>query len=364
LAELVILIPSLCGGGLEKSILRLAVELNKQSVELDFVVINAIDSAYSVPDELNYIDLNASRIIYSLYPLIKFLKKTKPRVLFSANTPLNIIVIIAKIITGYPKLLVIGERNHLSSSVKHSSQIRDKLLPYFVRFLYPIADFVLAVSKSVANDVIAVGNLNKSKVKVVHNLFNIDEIIAQASLPTGIDWIDAPEVPILISVGRMVPQKAYDTLLKAFSVVKSKKKCRLIILGDGEKRIELQELAEELQVANDVYMPGFVQNPYSYLSKAKLLVHSSNWEGLPAVLIEALACGLPIVSTNSPGGASEILENGIYGTLVPTQNPDALAEAILIQLEKKAEPGRLIERARFFSSDRVLQKYLDVFGIV
>ncbi|MCD4691873.1 MAG: glycosyltransferase [Calditrichales bacterium] len=362
MADLVIFIHSLRGGGLEKSILRLAVELNKQSVELDFVVTNSIDSAYRVPDELNFKDLNASRMRYSLFPLLRYLKKTKPRVLFSAGTALNIIAILAKIITGYPKRLVIGERNHLSSKVRHSSQFRDKFLPYFVRFLYPFADLVLAVSKSVADDVIAVGDLNKSKVLVVHNLFNIDHIITQASLPTGIDWIDEPEVPVLISVGRMVQQKAHDTLLKAFSVVKRQKKCRLIILGDGGKRVALQKLAEELQITNDVYMPGFVQNPYAYLSKAKLFVHSSNWEGLPAVLIEALACGIPVVSTNSPGGASEILENGIYGTLVPPQNPIALAEAILVQLDKTTEPERLIERARFFSSDCVLQKYMDVFG--
>jgi glycosyltransferase involved in cell wall biosynthesis len=363
LADLVILIPSLRGGGLEKSILRLAVELNKQSVELDFIVTSTIGSAYSVPDELNFIDLHASRIIYSLYPLIRYLKKTKPRVLFSASAPLNTIAILAKIITGYPKRLVIGERNHLSSIVRHSSRFRDKLLPYSARFLYPFADSVIAVSKSVADDVIAVGDLNKSKVQVVHNLFDIDDIIAQASIPTGIDWIDQPEVPILISVGRLVPQKAHDTLLKAFSVVNSQKKCRLIILGDGEKFAALQKLAKELQVADDVYMPGFVQNPYAYLSKANLLVLPSIWEGLPAVLIEALACGIPVVSTDCPGGSSEILENGIYGTLVPPRDPAALAESILAQLDKTADPERLIERARYFSSDRVLQEYMDVFEI-
>ena len=362
--KLSILIFSLHGGGLEKSLIRLAVELNKKSVPIDFVVAKTSDSAYSVPEELNFVGLDAPKIIYALFPLIKYLKRSKPKIMFSAGTPLNAIAILAKLLTGYPKRLIVGERNHLSSIIKHSSRFRDKLRPYFIRFLYPFADLVLAVSQSVAEDVIAVGRLKKTKVKVIHNLFDVDSIIAQASLPTGVDWIDGREVPFIISVGRMVPQKNYDTLLRAFSAVKSQKKCHLVILGDGEQHAALQKLAEELEIRNAVYMPGFVKNPYAYISKAKLFVLSSIWEGLPAVLIEALACGTPIVSTNSPGGALEILENGKYGVLVPPQDPMVLAESILTQLKTMSEPEKLIKRARFFDVDRVLGKYVDAFELV
>lgn len=363
LAELVIFIPSLRGGGLEKSILRLAVALNRQNVELDLVVANTIDSVYSVPDEVPFVNLNASRIIYTLYPLIRYLKKTKSSVLFSAGTPLNSIAIAAKLITGYPKRLVIGERNHLSSIVGHSPRFRDKLRPYLVRFLYPFADLVLAVSKSVADDVVTVGGLQQSKVEVIHNFFNIDEIVAKSTLPIGVDWIDNQQIPILISIGRMVPQKAYDTLLKAFSLVRSQRECRLIILGDGKERVSLENLVQELEVQDDVYMPGFVQNPYSYIAKASLFVHSSLWEGLPGVLIEALACGTPIISTNSPGGASEILENGKYGTLVVPRSVTGLADAILTKLDKPTNSEKLVERARFFSADRILQQYMKAFDV-
>ena len=363
LAELVIFIPSLRGGGLEKSILKLAVELNRQNVDLDFVVANTIDSVYSVPDDLPFVNLNASRIIFTLYPLIRYLKKTRPRVLFSAGTPLNSIAIAARFITGYPKRLVVGERNHLSSIVRHSSRLRDKLRPYFVRFLYPFSDLVLAVSKSVADDVSEVGGLDTGKVWVTHNIFDIDQIIAEASYPTNVDWIDNKKIPVLVCVGRMVPQKGYSSLLKAFSLVRKHKECRLIILGDGEERKILEKLAGELLVSSDVYMPGFVQNPYSYIAKANLLVHPSLWEGLPGVLIEALACGTPIVSTDSSGGASEILENGKYGTLVPPGSIADLADAILYQLDKETESEKLIERARFFSAERILLQYMKAFDV-
>ncbi|MBT3413285.1 MAG: glycosyltransferase [Candidatus Jacksonbacteria bacterium] len=364
MAELIILIPSLRGGGLEKTILRLATELNQQNVDLDFVVTNMVNSAYQVPNKLPFINLDAARIAYALVPLVRYLKKTKPRVLFSAGTPLNSIAVLAKLVSGYPKRLVLGERNHLSSIVRHSSRFRDRFRPYLVRFLYTFANLVLAVSKSVADDVITIGGLDEKKVRVVHNFFDVDQIRVQASVPTNIDWIDTPDVPILISVGRMVPQKGYDILLKAFSLLRKQRECRLVILGDGTERATLEILAKELNVHNDVFMPGFVQNPYAYMAKASLLVQSSLWEGLPGVLIEALACGTPVVAINSPGGASEILAGGKYGTLITTPNVTDLAEAISHNLNNKSDSKKLIDRARFFSSENILQQYKEAFEIM
>ena len=363
MAELVIFIPSLRGGGLEKTVLRLATELNRQNVDLDFVVTNMVDSAYQVPNELPFLNLNAARIAHAFWPLVRYLKKTKPRVLFSAGTPLNSIAILAKLVSGYPKRLVLGERNHLSCIVRHSSRLRDWFRPYLVRFLYPFADLVLAVSRSVADDVITTGGLDEKKVRVVHNFFDVDDIRTQASVPTNINWIDTPDVPILISVGRMVPQKGYDVLLEAFSLLRKQRACRLVILGDGKERATLENLTKELNIHKDVYMPGFVQNPYSYMAKANLLVQSSLWEGLPGVLIESLACGTPVVAINSPGGASEILADGKYGTLIANPYATCLAKAISQALNNKSDPKKLIERARFFSSENVLPQYKEAFGI-
>ncbi len=361
--ELSILIFSLHGGGLEKSILRLARVLSEQGIRVNLLVAKTSNAVYSVPDELNFVDLGASKVVFILFPLMRHIMKTKPRILFSAGTPLNTIAILSRLITGYPKHLVVGERNHLSSIVKYSSRLRDKFRPLFVRFLYSFADMVLAVSKSVAEDVIEVGRLNEGKVRVVHNFFDVDQIVTQATSPTDVGWIDHPNVPILVSVGRMVPQKGYDSLLKAFCLLRKQRECRLIILGDGKERASLENLAKELHISNDVYMPGFVLNPYAYIAKASLFVHSSLWDGLPGVLIEALACGTPIIATDSPGGASEILENGKYGTLVRSQDAAKLAEAMLIKLDKENDSEKLVERARFFSSQKILQEYMSVFGL-
>ncbi|MCP4142735.1 MAG: glycosyltransferase [Chloroflexi bacterium] len=357
--ELTILIFSLRGGGLEKSILRLAIELKKQNVELDFLVANTIDSVYSVPDELHFVDLNASRILYTLYPLIKYLKKTKPKVLFSAGTPLNTIAILAKLITGYPKRLVVGERNHLSSIVRHSPRFRDKFRPYFVRFLYPLADQILAVSESVAEDVVTVGNLDKMKVCVAYNAFDIENIIAKSSEPTGVAWVDSQNTPTIINVGRLTRQKDHATLIRTFSLLRKKKVCRLIILGEGELRSALEDLVDELQIKDDVYMPGFVRNPYAYIARANIFALTSAWEGLPAVLIEALACGTPVVACDSPGGTAEILGRGLYGRLVSSRDPVSLADAILQELEAMKNPERLQLRARAFSAEHIIPDYLD-----
>ena len=361
--ELVILIPSLRGGGLEKSILRLVVELEKSGVDLDFVVVNTINSAYKLPSNLDFINLNSSRIAFAIIPLISYLLKSKPQVLFSAGTPLNSLSIVARLLTGYPKRLIVGERNHLSSIVRYSTRLRDKLRPFFARYLYPLADYIIAVSESVAEDVIAVGKLDRTKVQVVYNVFDVDEIIAKSKHPTGVKWIDAQEIPTIMSAGRMTAQKDHTTLLRAFALIRKEKPCRLIILGDGELRSELEVLVDDLQIKDDVYMPGFVKNPYAYIARAKVFALSSAWEGLPAVLIEALACGVSIVSTDSPGGASEILRDGEYGRLVSPHNPVLLAEAIQKELDTVADSEKKIMRAREFSVEHIVPNYISYFRL-
>ena len=361
--ELTILIPSLRGGGLEKSILTLACEIEKRGFDLDFVVVNTIKSAYEVSPSLNFINLNTSRILFAIFPLVKYLRKAKPRVLVSAGTPLNSIAVIARWISGYPKRLILGERNHLSSIVKNSNRFRDKLRPFFVKYLYPKADLIVAVSKSVAEDVVDAGDLDKNKVLIIHNIFDVDNIIAQAKEPIGLSWLDEQNIPTLVNVGRLNLQKDQATLLKAFALVRDKKPCQLIILGEGEERSSLEQLTKDLNISNDIYMPGFVDNPYSYMLRANMLILSSAWEGLPGVLVEALACGTSIVSTDCPGGASEILKNGKYGTLVKPGDPDQIAKAILTVLEKPMATEVLIHRARDFSLKKIIPEYLDIFQL-
>jgi glycosyltransferase involved in cell wall biosynthesis len=159
-------------------------------------------------------------------------------------------------------------------------------------------------------------------------------------------------------VGRLTEAKDFGTLIKAFAEVLKVKDCRLVILGEGEKRRELESLIESLNLVNKISMPGFVDNPYKYMRQASVFVLSSKWEGLPNVLIEAMACGTPLVATDCPSGPNEILQNGEYGLLVSVGDKDKMAEAILQQLEVPTDCNKLLERSLNFSVTRAVNEYL------
>jgi glycosyltransferase involved in cell wall biosynthesis len=153
-------------------------------------------------------------------------------------------------------------------------------------------------------------------------------------------------------------QKDFPTLLKAFARVRAVREARLVILGEGKKRIELETLAQELGVAAEVDLPGWVDNPFAWMARAAVFVLSSAYEGLPGVLIQALACGCPVVSTDCPSGPAEILAGGTYGPLVPVGDDQALANAIFAVLSAPPDRDRLRARAAMFSMDRAVDQYL------
>jgi len=165
---------------------------------------------------------------------------------------------------------------------------------------------------------------------------------------------------VLLGVGRLVRQKDFPTLLKAFARVRAVRPTHLLILGEGRERTKLEMLAQSLGVADAVALLGFTPNPFPYMVRAAAFVLSSAWEGSPGALIEAMACGCPVVSTNCPSGPAEILDNGLYGPLVPVGDSDALAQAMLTVLTQRPPPERLQDRAAAFSVGRVANRYLKV----
>jgi glycosyltransferase involved in cell wall biosynthesis len=171
-------------------------------------------------------------------------------------------------------------------------------------------------------------------------------------------WFSPGQPPVVLSVGRLVPQKDHATLLRAFSRLRAGRAARLVILGDGKDRKSLELLASKLGVADDVSLPGFESNPYRYMRRCAVFVLSSAWEGSGNVLAEAMACGAPVVSTDCPSGPAEILGDGKYGPLVAVGDHEALAAAIEASLDHPPPPGDLRSRADVFSSSRSADAYL------
>jgi len=358
-----IFLPSLRGGGAERVMLRLACGLSKHNYKVELVLARA-EGPYlkEVPTQIEVVDLNASRVLWSIRPLAQYLRSKRPSGLIAALDHANIAAIIAHQWVRLPTRLVVSVRNTSSIATRHARQTRARIIPALARWLYPKADKVVAVSHGVAADAVRFYNLPPEKVAVIYNPVVTPELIARSWEAVEHPWLAAGEPPIILGVGRLTAQKDFATLIRAFARVRQHDEARLIILGEGEHRPILEQLIGELGLQAWVALPGFVENPYAWMRRAAVFVLSSRWEGLPTVLIEAMACGTPVVATDCPSGPREILEGGKWGKLVPVGDAVGLAEAIC-QTLKEGSPSDLSIRASDFSLERAVESYLQVLGL-
>jgi glycosyltransferase involved in cell wall biosynthesis len=292
--------------------------------------------------------------------LTRYLKENRPDAVISAMDYPNVVTIAAKELAGIKSPVIATIHNTLSVEVAHSQRQRIKQQPRVNRRFYPRADALVAVSRGVAEDLQRTLALPTDKVKTIYNPVVTPELEDLAAQPLDHPWFAAGEPPVILAVGGFKPQKDHATLLRAFAKARSDRPMRLLILGEGKLRQSITSLAEELGIVEDLAMPGFVDNPFQYLARADVFALSSKWEGLPTVVIEALACGCPVVSTECPSGPMEILENGKYGTLVPMEDPEALATAILKTLDTPTDRQCLKERGASFSVEAATRDYLEL----
>jgi glycosyltransferase involved in cell wall biosynthesis len=394
-ARIAILLPSLEGGGAERSMLNLAKAFLAQGRTVDLVLCQAKGAYLSeVPDGATMIELEATGELQArwiaamlnirdffallrpvllakknapevarLRSLQHYMEKRHPDVILSALTYANLVAIWAKQASTSPVPVVVSERNALSTSCAAQSKYRKwrwRYLPELVRRTYPGADAVVTVSTHVADDLTTVVGLNHPSVIALHNPVVDDALRASAQQALEHSWFAPDAVPVILGVGRLTEQKDFATLMRAFACVRAKRAARLVILGEGKLRVDLEDLASKLGIQADVEMPGFVANPLQYMARASVLVLSSEYEGLPGVLIQALACGCPVVSTDCPGGSAEILANGKYGALVDVGDADSMAQAVLAELDNPTASDILLQRAEDFSVERAANNYLAV----
>ena len=234
---------------------------------------------------------------------------------------------------------------------------RSRRLIRRARISYPFADAAVGVSHGVAAQLEEVPGISRDRVHTIYNPVVSADLGRKALEPAGHPWLDKPSGPVILAIGRMKKVKGFSTLLAAFSRLVSQRSARLIVLGEGALRKPLSSLARELRITEVVDFPGFVENPYAFLAKADLFVLSSRIEALANVLIEAMACGCPVVSTDCPFGPREILENGRHGALVPVGDPEALAAAMARALDEPPQRSALRKRASFFSAERAVNQY-------
>ena len=353
-------VPSLHGGGAERVMLDIASELASRGVTVHLVLVKAEGHYLDlVPEGVRLIDLNSHRAAASLFKLVRYIRRERPVALLSTLTQASVIALVAKL-TLLGRVRIVTRIANTFSEELASGSFKHKLALQLLKRLFPVADGIVAVSHGVADDLQALIPNMSHKVTTIYNPVVRPQIVEQSQTPPEHVWFAPGAAPVILSAGRLTTVKDHVTLLKAFALVFLKRRVRLVILGDGPERETLLELAERLELSEHVDLPGFKVNPFTYMSKAGVFVLSSRYEGFPNVLVQAMACGAPVVSTDCRSGPREILEDGKWGHLVPVGDWRAMAEAILETLDNPIPSYQLISRGSTYSADASIDRYLEV----
>jgi glycosyltransferase involved in cell wall biosynthesis len=351
-------LPSLDGGGAERVFVQLANRFAALGARVHLVLATARGPYLrEVADTVRIVDLRARGVLHSLPALVKFLRTERPLVMLSALDHANLIAILACRIAGAATRCVISMRSVPSVVYREEKNAGRHILPPLMRMGYKHADEIIANSRAVASDLIDHFRVPESKISLIYNPLDLASIERLSRQEIDSAWLGAGSSPLILGVGSLAVLKDFPTLIRAFALVRSKRACRLAILGEGPERAGLERLADDLKVRNDVRLPGFVDNPFAWMRAAKVVASSSLTEGCPNAIMQALACGSAVVSTNCVGGSSEILEDGRWGRLVPVRDPQALADAIEATLNLE-QPADVRRRAADFSIDEIARSYL------
>jgi glycosyltransferase involved in cell wall biosynthesis len=303
----------------------------------------------------------ASETLPYLPSLVRYLRRARPDSIFSATTYLNIETVLARRLAGVPSRLVLSDRSHFSSG-KPRKEWRLRNLVAAMHRTYAQADAITAVSNGVADDIARSVGIARERITTLYNPTITPDFEAKMREPIDHPWFAEGAPPVLLGVGRTTFQKDFATLVRAFARVRAEHPARLAIIGESSDKQSgrLKALAAELGVLDDVQLLGYQRNPVPYMARAAMFVLSSRYEGFPNVLLESMACGTAVVSTDCPAGPREILDGGTYGPLVPVADDAALAAAISATLAAPPDPEFLKDRASQFNYDTSIDRYTSV----
>lgn len=357
LKSIAILLPDLRPGGAESLHAALAEEWRRRGFSIRFVLRQKKGELLSgLSADISVADMQAPRVRNLVRPLVRYLRENPPNALLAAMWPLTVIAPIAARAACYSGRVVISEHAPQSLSYKGRGQIHRRFMSYSMKMCYPLADARVAVSAGVAYDMTCLSMLSNSEIKVISNPAATGAIASEYARPSALLGIRGP---LILSVGTLKLVKRHDLLIRAFA------KCAipdatLCILGEGRERDKLEKLSRACGLEGKVLLPGHVPDPAPWYAHSNLFVLASDHEGFGNVIVEALEHGVPVVSTDCPGGPGEILDRGKYGDLVPVGDVDALTKAMEEALVRSHDRDALRQRAREFSIDKAGDAYLDL----
>ncbi|HEX8643919.1 MAG TPA: glycosyltransferase [Allosphingosinicella sp.] len=356
--RLALLLPDFGAGGAERVALRLAKDWLAAGYEVDLVLLRAKGELMDlVPAEVRVVDLGVDRFRKGVGPIVRYLRERRPRAMQISMWPLTVVGLMARALARVETRIVTSDHVVLTRQYGHSRATMAALRAT-TRLFYPRAEARVIVSEQAADDLARLSGIARDQIDVIYN----------PVAPPPDDVTTTPEIEALwgdaegrvINVGGLKDQKNHARLIRSFRAVAARTRAKLMILGEGPLRTQLEALAAELGLADRIVFAGFTRDPWPYYASADLFALSSDYEGYPLVLIEAMRSGLRIVSTDCESGPAEILDRGKYGRLVPVEDEAALAAAIVAALAEPHDPDRLRARAAALSGDRVAERYLEL----
>jgi len=349
--------------GVDRIMKNLIPELARLGLAVDLITIRGHGPHLeAVPAGVRIMALPVAHVNSAFLPLCAYLVRHHPDAILSDKDRVNRLVLWARKCTGVPATVAVRIGTTVSANLSRRGWLRRRLELASIRWWYRWADRVTVPSEGAARDLEAISGLGPPRLEVIPSPVVDQRIAVAAREPSGHPWLDAGDRPVLVAVGELSARKDFSTLVRAFALVRRVLNCRLVILGEGAKRRRLEQLARELDLEDSVSLPGFVTNPYAYMKRAALLVLSSVCEGMPVVLVEALALGVPVVATDCPSGPREILDQGRLGGLVPMKDPGAMAEAILQALREPVDSRLLREAVRPYGVTASARRYAAALG--
>ena len=350
---------NLGGGGAERMMANLASGLCSRGLRVDMVLAHASGPFLEDLDEgVHVVDLGQRTLRTSIPPFVRYLRREQPQIVVTTLAYTSVGAALAHAVARADAKLFIREASTPSKrSTRHPKEFAIALM---TRAAYRYAHRVIAVSHGVAADLHESLRLPVGRIKVLPNPVVTPDISEKAGLDPGHRFFD-DATPVVLAVGRLHPDKGFDLLIRAFATVRARRAARLIVLGEGAERAALESLVERLGLKADVDLPGFVANPFAYMARSDAFVLSSWREGLPGVLIQAMATGCPVLATDCRSGPTEILDGGRYGPLVPVGDVEALASAIAKVLDEPPERETMRQASLRYSSDRIIEEYRTTF---
>jgi len=351
-------------GGVERMVTSLVRGFVDLGQAVDLVLVKAEGPHLArLPPEVEPVRLGTGHTFLALPALARYLRRRRPAALLAAKDRAGRIAVLARRLARTDTRILIRLGTNLSTAMAGRPAYEHWLRYWPIRWLYPQADRLVAVSEGVARDTAEIARVPRQRIWVIRNPVITPELAGLAAEPCGHPWLATGEPPVVLGAGRFQRQKDFPTLIRAFARVRAARPCRLILLGEGKGRHELETLIAELGLTGQVDLPGFRTNPFPFLARASLFVLSSAWEGSPNVLTEALALGTPVVSTDCPSGPRELLDGGRFGPLVPIGDVAALARAMTETLDRHPPPETLKSAVAEYNQAASARRYLQAMGV-